>query len=158
MRIIEKSGNEVLLLALPNEELSRGEYILIEDKVQRMRMVVQVYDESYLDWPELMNDLVREEILNNSAQRIEHDPLEIKTISYLIRDMKLLRCKIRGIVNEDHLTLNVSWLPSRVTTKANKLSIAELFSLAKREGYRIIPIGITNSGESFHIHAEAFDG
>ncbi len=158
MRIIEKSGNEVLLLALPNEELSRGEYILIEDKVQGMRMVVQVYDESYLDWPELMNDLVREEILNNSAQRIEHDPLEIKTISYLIRDMKLLRCKIRGIVNEDHLTLNVSWLPSRVTTKANKLSIAELFSLAKREGYRIIPIGITNSGESFHIHAEALDG
>jgi len=158
MRIIEKSGNEVLLLALPNEELSRGEYILIEDKAQGLRMVVQVYDESYLEWPELMNDLVREEILNNSAQRIEHDPLEIKTISYLIRDMKLIRCKIRGIVNGNHLTLNASWLPSRVTTKANKLSIAELFSLTKREGYRTIPIGITNSGEGFHINAEALDG
>jgi hypothetical protein len=158
MRVIEKSGNDILLLALPNEELSRGEYILIEDKVQRMKMVVQVYDESYLDWPELMNDLVREEILNNSAQRIEHDPLEIKTISYLIRDMKLLRCKIRGIVDRDNLTLNTSWLPSRVTTKVIKLSISDLFSLAKREGYRIIPIGITNSGEAFHINAEALDG
>ncbi len=158
MRVIEKSGNEVLLLALPNEKLSRGEYILIEDRIQRTRMIVQVYDESYLDWPELMNDLVREEILNNSAQRIEHDPLEIKTISYLIRDMKLLRCKIRGIVNGDNLTLNDSWLPSRVTTKATRLSISELFSLTKREGYRIISIGITNSGEVFHINAEALDG
>ncbi len=158
MRIIEKSGNEVLLLALPNEELSRGEYILIEDKMQGLRMVVQVYDESYLDWPELMNDLVREEVLNNSAQRIEHDPLEIKTISYLIRDMKLIRCKIRGIANGNHLTLNASWLPSRVTAKANKLSIAELFSLTKREGYRTIPIGITNSGEGFQVNAEALDG
>ncbi|MEM2872637.1 MAG: DUF87 domain-containing protein [Nitrososphaerales archaeon] len=158
MRVIEKSGNEVLLLALPNEKLSRGEYILIEDKIQRTGMIVQVYDESYLDWPELMNDLVREEILNNSAQRIEHDPLEIKTISYLIRDMKLLRCKIRGIVNGDNLTLNDSWLPSRVTTKATRLSIAELFSLTKREGYRMISIGITNSGEVFHVNAEALDG
>ncbi|MEM3709440.1 MAG: DUF87 domain-containing protein [Nitrososphaerales archaeon] len=158
MRVIEKSGNEVLLLALPNEELSRGEYVLIEDNTQEMKMVVQVYDESYLDWPELMNDLVREEILNNSAQRIEHDPLEIKTISYLIRDMKLLRCKIRGIVNKDNLTLNASWLPSRVTTKATKLSISELFSLAKREGYRTISIGITNNGEAFNINAEALDG
>ncbi|MEM3068897.1 MAG: DUF87 domain-containing protein [Nitrososphaerales archaeon] len=158
MRVIEKSGNEVLLLALPNEKLSRGEYILIEDKIQRTGMIVQVYDESYLDWPELMNDLVREEILNNSAQRIEHDPLEIKTISYLIRDMKLLRCKIRGIVNGDNLTLNDSWLPSRVTTKATRLSISELFSLTKREGYRMISIGITNSGEVFHVNAEALDG
>jgi len=158
MRVIEKSGNEVLLLTLPNEKLSRGEYILIEDKIQKMGMIVQVYDESYLDWPELMNDLVREEILNNSAQRIEHDPLEIKTISYLIRDMKLLRCKIRGIINGDNLTLNDSWLPSRVTTKATRLSISELFSLTKREGYRMISIGITNSGEVFHVNAEALDG
>ncbi|MEM3382497.1 MAG: ATP-binding protein [Nitrososphaerales archaeon] len=158
MKVIEKSGNDVLLLALPNEELSRGEYILIEDNAQEMKMVVQVYDESYLDWPELTNDLVREEILNNSSQKIEHDPLEIKTISYIIRDMKLLRCKIRCIFNKDNLTLNRSWLPSRVTTKANKLSISELFSLAKRDGYRIIPLGITSSGEAFYINAEALDG
>ncbi|MCP8304300.1 MAG: ATP-binding protein [archaeon] len=158
MKILEKSGNEILLLALPSEGVSRGEYILIEDEAQERWMVVQVYDESYLDWSELVNDLVREEILNTSAKRIERDPLEIKTISYLIRDMKLLRCKIRGVVEGDKLTPNVSWLPSRVTSKVKKLSIAELFSLAKREGYRIVHIGSTNSGEGFHIHAEALDG
>ncbi|MCP8312433.1 MAG: DUF87 domain-containing protein [Candidatus Methylarchaceae archaeon HK02M1] len=158
MKILEKSGNEILLLALPTERVSRGEYILIEDEVQKRWMVVQVYDESYLDWSELVNDLVREEILNTSAKRIERDPLEIKTISYLIRDMKLLRCKIRGVVEGVKLTPNVSWLPSRVTSKIKKLSIVELFSLVKREGYRILPIGITNNGEGFYIHAEALDG
>ncbi|NWG08760.1 MAG: ATP-binding protein [Nitrososphaerales archaeon] len=158
MRILEKSGNEILLLALPNEEVSRGDYVLIEDGIQDMKMVVQVYDESYLDWPELVNDMVRDEILNTSAKRIEHDPLEIKTIAYLIRDMKLLRCKIRGVVERDSLISNLSWLPSRVTSKVKKLSIAELFSLAKRDGTRMIPMGIANSGEGFHICAESLDG
>jgi len=158
MKILEKTGNEVLLLALPSEVVSRGEYILIEDEAQNRGMVVQIYDESYLDWSELVNDLVREEILDISAERIERDPFEIKTISYLIRDMKLLRCKIRGLVEEGRLTPNLSWLPSRVTSKVKKLSIAELFLLAKRSGHRTTPLGVTNNGEEFHINAEALDG
>ncbi|MCP8323687.1 MAG: DUF87 domain-containing protein [Candidatus Methylarchaceae archaeon HK02M2] len=158
MKILEKSGNEILLLALPSEGVSRGEYILIEDEAQERQMVVQIYDESYLDLSELVNDLVREEILNKTVQRIELDPLEIKTISYLIRDMKLLRCKIRGVVEGGRLTPNLSWLPSRVTSKVKKLSISDLFSLAKRDGYRKLPVGITNDGDGFQIYAEALDG
>jgi len=158
MKILEKSVNEILLLASPNEGVSRGEYILIEDKSQERSMVVQIYDESYLDWSELVNDLVREEILNTSDQSVERDPLEIKTISYLIRDMRLLRCKIRGVVEKNTLTPNVSWLPSRVTSEVDRLSMTKLFSLAKRDGHRIVPIGTTSTGEGFHIYAEALDG
>lgn len=158
MKIVEKSGNEIVLLALPSEEVLRGEYVLIEDEFQGRQILVQVYDESYLDTPELINDIVRDEVLHSSSKGIDNDPHEISGINYLIRDMKLLKCKIRGAIDRVDLTPNVAWLPSRVNSKIRKLSIEELSSFSKRFGYRTIPIGVSQDGGTFNIYAESLDG
>ena len=100
IKILEKTGNEMLLLALANEEIIRGEYIIIEDGKQDRKMVVQIYDVSYVSTQDLLNDLIREEVLTSTTKGIECDPLEINSLSLLIKDMKLLKCKIRGVVDE----------------------------------------------------------
>ncbi|MFQ6134524.1 MAG: helicase HerA domain-containing protein, partial [Nitrososphaerales archaeon] len=158
MKTVEKVGDEVSIIALPAEEVLIGDYIVIEDEERNGRLVVQVYDERYLDHAGIVEDMVRDEVMKASADGVESDPLQINTISYLIRDIRLLKCKIRGSVDGDRFTSNVSWLPSRVRTRIRKMSISELMRLAGQSGSRKIVMGETGDREMLHISAESLDG
>ena len=75
-----------------------------------------------------------------------------------IRDSRILKCKIRGIIKNSTLTYSNNLLPSRVYTKIKKISYDELFEIAKRKGKREIELGTGASNEIFKIYAEALDG
>ncbi len=158
MKILEKVGGEVSLIALPTEKIFVGDYILIEDEDQNSRLVVQVYDERYLDHPSIVEDIVRDEVVKASADGVDSDPLQINTISHLIRDIRLLKCKIRGSVDGDQFTSNVSWLPSRVKSTVRKMRIHDLMRLAGQSGSRKIVLGETGCDETLNISAESLDG
>ncbi|HXG06517.1 MAG TPA: DUF87 domain-containing protein, partial [Nitrososphaera sp.] len=158
MKILSKNGNELLLLAMKEDSAAKGDYMLIEDR--NRSMVVQVYDEEYLSSQSLIEDIVREEVVNASSVENLHDPLNIGSLSRLVRDARIFRAKIRASVSAGRLTSDVTWLPSRVESKIRRLGMKELDSFLGRRGVFPIPIGKTGgeTEEEFEIYAEDLDG
>jgi uncharacterized protein len=156
MKILSKNGNELLLLAMEEDAAAKGDYLLIEDR--NKSVVVQVYDEEYLSSQALIEDIVKEEVVNASSRERIHDPLNIGNLSRLIRDARLFRTKIRASINDGKLSSDVTWLPSRVESKIRRIAMKELDSLLARYGVFPIPLGKTNHEEEFEIYAEDLDG
>ncbi|MGI0038488.1 MAG: ATP-binding protein [Nitrososphaera sp.] len=155
MKILAKNGNELLLLAMKGDAAAKGDYLLIEDKGRSM--AVQVYDEEYLSSQSLIEDMVREEVVNASSAENLHDPLNIGSLSRLVRDARIFKAKIRAAVVDGRLTSDVTWLPSRVESKIRRLKTKELDSLLGRTGVYPIPMG-RSGDEDFEIFAEDLDG
>lgn len=158
MKILSKNGNELLLLAMKDDSAAKGDYLLIEDGKSRRSMVVQVYDEEYLSSQALIEDMVREEVVNASSIENLHDPLNIGSLSRLVRDARIFKAKIRAAVSEGRLSSDVTWLPSRVDSKIRRLRMKELDSLLGRYGVFPIPLGRAGDNEEFEIYAEDLDG
>jgi hypothetical protein len=158
LKIVEKIGTDISLLALPSEEIYVSDYISIEDEERKGQLIVQVYEEQYLDHLGTVEDMVRDEVLKATVEGVESDPLEISGISYILRDMRLLKCKIRGSVDNNQFTSNVVWLPSRVKARLRKLRISELMKLAEISHSRPIPLGEVREREILTISAESLDG
>lgn len=157
MKILSKDGNELLLLAMKEDSAAKGDYLLVEDR--RRSMIVQIYDEQYLSSQSLIEDIVKEEVVNASSAETLHDPLNIGILSKLVRDARVFRAKLRGAVKGDgRLTSEVAWLPSRVESKVRRLSMAEIDSFLGRTGIYPIPIGKAGDEEDFEIYAEDLDG
>jgi uncharacterized protein len=156
MKILSKNGNELLLLAMKEDSAAKGDYLLIEDRSRSM--VVQVYDEEYLSSQALIEDIVKEEVVNASSMENLHDPLNIGSLSRLVRDARVFRAKIRASVNDGKLSSDVSWLPSRVESKIRRIAMKELDSLLGRCGVFPIPVGRAGHEEEFEIFAEDLDG
>jgi hypothetical protein len=156
MKILSKNGNELLLLAMKEDSAAKGDYLLIEDR--NKSMVVQVYDEEYLSSQALIEDIVKEEVVNASSTENIHDPLNIGSLSRLVRDARVFRAKIRASVNDGKLSSDVTWLPSRVESKIRRIEMKELDSLLERSGVFPIPLGRTGHEEEFEIYAEDLDG
>ena len=158
MKILSKNGNELLLLAMKDDSAAKGEYLLIEDGKSRRSMVVQVYDEEYLSSQTLIEDMIREEVVSASSVENLHDPLNIGSLSRLVRDARIFKAKIRASVTEGKLSSNVMWLPSRVDSKIRRLTMKELDALLGRYGVFPIPVGNAGDNEEFEIYAEDLDG
>jgi hypothetical protein len=155
MKILSKNGSELLLLAMKDDSAAKGDYLLIEDRGRSM--VVQVYDEEYLSLQSLIEDIVKEEVVNASSAENLHDPLNIGSLSRLVRDARIFRAKIRATVSDGKLSSDVSWLPSRVESKIRRLKVKELDALLGRTGVHPVPLGRAGD-EDFEICAEDLDG
>jgi hypothetical protein len=156
MKILSKNGNELLLLAMKEDSAAKGDYLLIEDR--NRSMVVQVYDEEYLSSQALIEDIVKEEVVNASSMENLHDPLNIGSLSRLVRDARVFRAKIRASVTDGKLSSDVTWLPSRVESKIRRITMKEIDSLLGRCGVFPIPVGRASHEEEFEIYAEDLDG
>jgi hypothetical protein len=155
MKILAKNGNELLMLAMKGDTASKGDYLIIEDRGRGM--VVQVYEEEYLSSQSLIEDMVKEEVVNASSAENLHDPLNIGSLSRLIRDARVFKAKIRAAVADGRLTSEVSWLPSRVESRIRRLKMKEMDALLGRTGVFPIPLGRAGD-EDFEIYAEDLDG
>ena len=157
MKILSKNGNELMLLAMKEDSASKGDYVLIEDR--NKSLVVQIYDEEYLSSQAMIEDIVKEEVVNASSIENLHDPLNIGILSKLIRDARVFRAKLRATINgEGKLSSEVAWLPSRVDSRIRRLSMAEIDSFLGRSGVFPIPLGRAGDDEDFEIYAEDLDG
>ncbi len=84
---------------MKGDAVSKGDYLLIEDGKLNRKMIAQIYDEDYLSSQSLIEDIVRDEVITASSAENLHDPLNIATLSRLIRDARLFRTKIRGTID-----------------------------------------------------------
>ncbi|MGA2877010.1 MAG: hypothetical protein ABSE82_15945, partial [Nitrososphaerales archaeon] len=158
MRILEKQGDEISIVALPSESVFQGDYLEIIDSTASGSVVVQVYDEMYIPSQSLTEDIIRDQIIEASASGTELDPFEISTVSQMIKDMRLLKCKIRGSIQNGLMVPNVAWVPSRSKSKIRKISQSKLLDLSGQTGSAKIKIGTTKDGEQFTVLGESIDG
>lgn len=158
MRILKKESSDILVVASPNENVRLGDYLLVSDKDERS-LILQIYDENYLDVSGIEEEVAREEVLLSSTQGVTEDPADVGTISKEIRDMRLLQCKPRGSIEHGRYSPRNDWIPSRTASKVSKLGVNELLETVGRPGSRLIKIGRTGSrGNQFGVPAEALDG
>ena len=158
MRILEKQHNEISIVALPAESVFQGDYLEIVDSNASGSVVVQVYDEMYIPSQSLTEDIIRDQIIESSAAGTELDPFEISSVSQMIKDMRLLKCKIRGSIQNGLMIPNVAWVPSRSKSKIKKISQSKLLDLSGQTGSAKIKIGTTKDGEQFTVLGESIDG
>lgn len=156
MKILKKESDDILVVASPRERVRIGDY-LVASEPQRS-LVLQVYDERFLDVDGIEEEIAREEILSASAPGVTSDPTELTTISTLIRDMRILLCKARGTISEGRLTPRANWMPSRTSSTVTRLMVEDLGGTVRPLGARAIRLGTVDSESPFSIPAEALDG
>jgi hypothetical protein len=156
MKILKKESNDILVIASPRERVQLGDF-LVDAEPQR-NLVLQVYDERYLDVEGIEEEIAREEVLSASAAGVTSDPTELTTISTLIRDMRILLCKARGTIEGGRLTPRASWMPSRTSSTVTRLMVEDLSAAAAPFGSRTIRLGTVDGDSAFGIPAEALDG
>ncbi len=161
MKILQKTNDELILLAVKSEMVSKGDYFLIEDTEMKRELIVQVYNEEYLSNQSIVEDIVKDEIIRATSPGVSYDPLEIGLISGVVRDSRLFKAKIRGssVGASTNMSSDINWLPSRVNSRIRRLSISELNHILNRGGESPISIGfVGNSQDPFMIYAEDLDG
>ena len=91
-----------------------------------------------------------------SIQGNDIDPLDISSQVAVLKDTKLLVCKIRGAIEDGHATRNVSWLPSRINSSVSKFPIETVAS--DESPSRPILLGAIKENSKFTIDARTLDG
>lgn len=158
MRLYRKEGNTVQILALPSENVEKGEYLLIEDPAARRSLITQVIDIQFANVPGILEELLRNSTTNELVHEESFDPLGVASHVTYIQDSRLLVCKIRGTMEDRRLSVSASWLPSRSQSTIKKLPTTSLLTLAKISDGLPIQLGETKELSSFSIDARALDG
>jgi energy-coupling factor transporter ATP-binding protein EcfA2 len=146
----------MLVVAAARDDARVGDYLLASEDGRSL--VLQVYDERYLDVEGVEEEIAREEVLSASTRGVTEDPTDLTTISTLIRDMRVLVCKARGTILRGKLSPRADWTPSRSSSTVSRLPVNELLGSVAQPGRRRIHVGRVDSGSEFGIMAEAFDG
>lgn len=159
MHLFKKENDTVQVICLPHEEVNKGDYLLIEDFQCNRSLLIQVVDIQFVNLPGLMEDLLREGVTENNVFGNDYDPLNLNSQVNLLRDIKLLIAKIRCSINDNRIVnLNVSWVPSRVTSRICKIETRKLFELLGMGKRRPILIGESEGGYGLRIDADTLDG
>jgi uncharacterized protein len=160
LKVLEKIGDVISIIALQSELVFPGDYLEIIDETAMPggSVIVQVYDESYIPSQSLTEDIIRDQIIESSASGIDLDPHEIASVTEVIKDMRLLKCKIRGSIRDGLMIPNVAWLPSRVRSRIRKISPSKLMELSGQTGSARVSIGTTRDGQAVTIFGELLDG
>ena len=159
MRLYRKEGNTIQILSFPDEEVEKGDYLLVEDPKQNKALIIQVIDIQFANIPGILEELLRDSTKNGDVINGENlDPLEVASQITLIQDARLLICKIRGTIQNGKLSISSAWLPSRSQSTIKKLSTTTLATMLKINEKLPIFIGETKEFSPLNIDATALDG
>lgn len=160
MKILSKTGDEILLLAVTNDFANKGDYFVIEDFNNNKKLLVQFYDEEYFSSSSLVEEIIKDEVISKFSNENIFDPLEITNLSQTIRDVRIFKTKIRASIdNDNQISTDVDWVPSRVSSKIVKIGLNEIKALLKKNMRYPISLGRCGSdNQNFEIFAEDLDG
>jgi DNA helicase HerA-like ATPase len=159
MKLYKKEGNILQIISFPNENVEKGDYLLVEDPDARKALITQVIDMQFASIPGVLEELLR--TLPDGGEPIQGediDPLEIAPHITYIQDASLLICKTRATLENEIVIPSSSWLPSRSQSTIKKLSTPMLLKLAKVNGKLPITLGGTKDASLLTIDASSIDG
>jgi DNA helicase HerA-like ATPase len=158
MRLYRKEGNTIQIISYPEENIEKGDYLIIEDSTVNKGLVAQVIDAQFANVPGILEELLRDSTVDQHVYGENFDPLDMAAHVNCIQDSLLLICKIRGSIENGKLNPNISWLPSRTQSKIKKMSTDSLLKLANNKNGLPITLGETKEDSPLIIDAHALDG
>jgi hypothetical protein len=156
VKIYRKEGDVMQLISFPEEEVNKGDYLLVEDQRSRRGLIIQIIDIQFANIPGILEDILRDVMTEESIQGNDVDPLDISSQVAVLKDTKLLVCKIRGALENGRPTHDVSWLPSRINSSVSKFPIETVAS--EESPSRPILLGAIKENSKFTVDARALDG
>ncbi len=114
MQILNKEGNEVLLIYGPKEEAEIGENIKIWDSKKNRGLLIQIIEINLANIPGILEDLIRNESIPQS-KIIRNVPADFQQFITEVRNIKAATGKIRKELsgnNQDILPWT-GWMPDR---------------------------------------------
>jgi len=104
------------ILCFPDEEVEKGDYLLIEEPKAGKALIAQVIDVQFANVPGILEELLRSSPDGGNIEGADFDPLEIAPHITYIQDSRLLICKVRASVNNGQLSPSKSWFHSWLLT------------------------------------------
>jgi len=157
MHIYKIDGNTLQVVCCPPEDVRKGDYLLINDAAAKRGLIAQVVNTGYANIPGILEDILREPS-TDQVMGEDLDPLEMKPYVNMIKDAKSFTCKIRSCVVNEMLDDDISWVPSRSTSRVEKLSDEKLIKMAGMGKYHSISVGTTKGGAGVSIDLASIDG
>ncbi|MEM2610616.1 MAG: ATP-binding protein [Candidatus Bathyarchaeia archaeon] len=158
MRLYKKAGNTIQIISFPDENVEKGCYLIIEDKRANKSMIVQVIDIQFANVPGIMEELLREPLIDDPVRGEDVDPFDITSHILYVQDARLLICKIHGTIKDNRLSPDSSWLPSRTHSIIRRLPIEKLAEIAGLMSRYPINLGETLEMTPIVIDACNLDG
>lgn len=156
MRIYGKDGSIFKIIAFPDENVYKGEYLLIEDDVNTASTLIQVMDVSYAETPGLLEELIREGLFK--GDKTDLDPYNVGETTKFLRDTKVLHCVPRGVINDGRLYARIYSLPSRTESTIKRIPSSKVLEFAASAQSRKICLGRDRDQLRIMVNAEALDG
>ncbi|MFH0896533.1 MAG: DUF87 domain-containing protein, partial [Candidatus Bathyarchaeota archaeon] len=157
MQIYKLDGNSLDIISCPPEDLRKGDYILVEDATAEVALVAQVVNVCYADIPGILEDLLRE-TGTAKMKGLDFDALQVRSFVDMIKDAKLFRCKIRRSLTRGNLSDDISWSPSRSTSRVIKIEEREMLKLTGIDEKRSITLGTLKHGTEVTTPLSSIDG
>lgn len=156
MKILRKEGDSIHLLCFPEEDVEKGDYVLIRDGTKERALIAQIIDVQYANIPGILEDLLRDGISENSLTGEDIDPFRVSSQIEVLKDTRLLVAKIRGALERNRLSRDISWLPSRIRAQVEVTSpILLTKDLARRHPFEL---GSTRRSAVVTSDLSALDG
>ncbi len=156
MKLYRKEGDAVELIASPEESVEKGDYLLVEDAGTRAQgLIVQVIDVQFANVPGILEDILREEITSNNIKGEDYDPLDVGSHIALLKDTRLIICKIRGSTEKGQLSQSAT-LPSRTSSRISRFPIETV--VKGEHTSREVNLGKSKSGADLIVDIKALDG
>ena len=157
MKLLSKDGTTFKILAFPGESVCKGEYLVITDREKSISYLVQIIDVNYADIPGLIEELVREGLIDNDSDN-HMDTIGFYDMLSALRDVKILDCEFRGVFLGDRIIRRMIDLPSRSKADIRKISSSAILNTVLNNSTRRIWIGKDLEGHDICINAEDLDG
>ena len=122
LKILRKEGDSIQLLCFPEEDVEKGDYVLIRDGAKERALIAQIIDVQYANIPGILEDLLRDGISEISLSGEDVDPFGVSSQIEALKDTRLLIAKIRGALQSNRVSRDVSWLPSRIRAQVEVAS------------------------------------
>jgi energy-coupling factor transporter ATP-binding protein EcfA2 len=158
MRLYKKTGNTMQIISFPDEDVEKGGYLIIEDRKAGKSMIVQVIDIQFANIPGIMEELLREPLIDDPIKGEDVDPFDITSHILYVQDARLLICKIHGTMKDGKISPDSSWLPSRTHSVIRKLPIKRLMEASGMRSVLPINLGETIEETPIVIDACNLDG
>jgi DNA helicase HerA-like ATPase len=157
MKIVEKNGGDLHIITRRPVDVQIGDFLVIWDGFGRSSLIVQVIEETYLNVEGALLEAIREELLESDVQ-VDEEASSFKSLSNTVRDLILLRCKIRGSIRSGSYVPSIEHLPSRVSSKVEPIPIDRLLESIHPTSSRFVYLGRAGQQSPFSIPLEALDG
>jgi len=157
MQVYKLDGNSLEVISCPPEDLCKGDYIIVEDIAADAALVAQVVNTGYANVPGILEDLLRE-TGTGKLEGQDFDFLKVKSFVDIIRDAKIFSCKVRRALVNGELNDDISWSPSRSTSRIRRVGEEELLKLIDIKGTRSMTLGTLKGKTDVPVPLSAIDG